>query len=333
MSVLAREARREHIQQIMKLINTKIRPAILRAIDETTALKAGSSSDRPDQMAFAPNTVVDTEAPGAFKSTDDKYPNPSAPRAGTAVSNTHTYGVNPLNPTDDHDATGLDPYSNHGRTIEKSKRRIPVDGPTASTSGEGRTLTTCNSGFVKSKYLDRIVHPLPLPLDDRRALSRIAISLRHLRSGHDIPEDIFGGGGGPTSADDLTVLDSLYQSLSRMVQAIDRRVAAIAKTATERFDRHMASLEAQSEAQSRRPRHFEDQEEWQTRGEKKKTRWNPDADWGEEMVWSEVEVGQGEPVRRRAGSRLRYNYIPDDGTRPPPPEESSYEEEESSMWW
>lgn len=329
MSVLAREARREHIQQIMKLINTKIRPAILRAIDETTAPKAGSSSDRPDQMAFAPNTVVDTEAPGAFKSTDDKYPNPSAPRAGTAVSNTHTYGVNPLNPTDYHDATGLDPYSNQGRTIEKSKRRIPVDGPTASTSGEGRTLTTFNSGFVKSKYLDRTVRPLPLPLDDRRALSRIAISLRHLRSGHDIPEDIFGGGGGATSADDLTVLDSLYQSLNRMVQAIDRRVAAIAKTATGRFDRHMASLE---EAQAHSPRHFKNQEEWQTRGGKKKTRWNPDAEWGEETVWSEVEVEHGEPVRRRAGSRLRYSYIPDDWTRLPP-EESSYEEEESSIWW
>lgn len=322
MSVLAREARREHIQQIMRLINASIRPQLQRAIDETmlrSASRDGCSCDRlGGQIALDTHTTGDLEQPSILSPDDDAYPNTLTPEPGTESSSPPTRRATstdviavsktgcPSNTTDDHPTTSLDSSSIKGCTAEKPERRIIIDGPLAANASESHKHGTSGSDPTRLQAL---------PLDES-VLSRIALSVRYLRSGRDIPNAIFEG----ATHHDMSVLDCLYQALRRMVQAIDRSVAAMVDTATARFDKHMASLKLQPSS-ARRPRHFQGEEEWQT-GRGKRTQWNPNADWGSDMVWSEVEVKEGEPVRQRPGSRLRHAYIPCEWD-PPPPEPRS----------
>ena len=137
---------------------------------------------------------------------------------------------------------------------------------------------------------------------DPSALSRIAASLRHLLSGSDIPEGTFDG----STSDDVSVLDDLCQSLSHILQEIDRNIAAALRPAAERFDNHIQSSTSSSASTTGTCR-YKAQEEWQT-GRGRKTQWDPDADWDSDMVWSEVEVSQ--PAGKRAPSRLRQTYVP-----------------------
>jgi hypothetical protein len=138
--------------------------------------------------------------------------------------------------------------------------------------------------------------------------------LRYLQSGRDIPGGTFEG----VTHNDLTVLDDLHRALSSMLRAIDRQTATIAAAATDRFERHMASLVAPQHSPVEKTVRFRGQEEWQTGGGRR-IRWNPDAGWESDAPWTEFEVNpEGEPARGQTGrrSKLRHSYVPLEWTLP-----------------
>jgi hypothetical protein len=314
MSFLAREAQRGRIQQIMKLIDTKIRPEIQRAVAETFArpVAASGSTIHPlGQMPPTESATKDTQS-GSFRIMDGERTNAPAPGPGIedmatatqctiiASRNAVTKSSGPAGAIKNSLPTSLNHSSIQGLS-RKTDRGIRPDSSGAWITNGCRIDTTFSIESVESEYVGRTARFISF---DQSALVRIAVSLRHLRSGHTLPKGFFEG----ATSDDLSVLDNLYQSLSQMVQAIDRRVDALVKTASDSFNRHMVASEAGC-ASKKGPRRFKGQEGWQT-GTGKKTHWNANADWGSEMAWSEVEVKQAEPGKTGASSKLRHHYVP-----------------------
>ncbi|OIW29357.1 hypothetical protein CONLIGDRAFT_321559 [Coniochaeta ligniaria NRRL 30616] len=314
MSLLAREAQRGRIRQIMKSIDAKIRPEIQRAITETKARSVSTSGSIPNPLGYMPLAGSHAEdiQPETFRTVDDERPNASAPRLrleDTAITTKRTSSTNrdvlpklggPAGTMDNSISASLNCSLIQGLSGKSCNGITPGSSMTLITD-TSRTHTTFSNELAEYPYVDGTDRVRSF---DQDPLFRMAISLQHLRSGCALPKGIFLG----ATSDDLSVLDDLYQGLSRMVQAIDRRVAALVKTASEGFDRHMVSSGA-GRASTRRPRRFKGQEDWQLSGGKK-THWNANADWGSEVAWSEVEIKQAELGKKGPSSKLRHQYIP-----------------------
>jgi hypothetical protein len=118
------------------------------------------------------------------------------------------------------------------------------------------------------------------------------------------------------TADDLSVVDAYYETLSRMAYEIEKKAAAIARSAAEKFDRHLAenSIACLKQPKPRR-RSSRSQDVWQTGGARK-TVWSADGDWGSEMAWSEVEVKPAMLVDKGPNSKLRFSYVPSEWCTP-----------------
>lgn len=330
MSFWARQAQREHIQQIITLIDSYIRPDLQRAITEATSrtAEAPGPDSSPPHQAQTTRRATEAQVPdGACRNGGDQYPDSADPgselKANSGIMptprepyvkrpvfsslNAFSNTIIPLPPTgldqplSEMASTGLD----QGSPPSSSRPSPPIGSHTYTTSSNPLVATLSANEPWRNVSIDR------------SPLARIAKALRHLRSGSSLPKGIFRG----ATSDDLLVLETLYQALTRMIQGIDKTVADIVNTASQRFDEHMASS-GQETAPVKKLRCFKDQEEWQVNGAKK-TRWNPNADWGSEMVFSEVEAKPQEPAMRGPGSRLRQTYVPD---------EWSWSASESPFW-
>lgn len=305
MSFLAHEAQRGRITQIMNLIDTKIRPGIQQAIAEFSSgpvLAPTSALDPVGHMSLVNATAPEVTQLRSLRIVDDEPPKLAT--SGQIIENpaitmhskqdivpklctlTGTMG--------DPVTTSFNRSSLQGLSRKPDKGTSP-DSCRAPNPNEHHIHTTCSFGLAGTTGS---------PPSDQNLQRRLANCLQYLRSDNTLPKGIFEG----ATADDLSVLDDIYGHLSRIVQAIDRRIAALVRRASEGFDRHMASS-AVTCASTRRSRRFRGQEDWQVDG-RKKTLWNANADWGSEMAWSEVEVKQAEPSKKGASSKLRYPYIP-----------------------
>lgn len=304
MSFLAHEAQRGRITQIMNLIDTKIRPGIQQAITESSPGPVWAPSSSLDPVGHM--SLVNATAPEVTQLRCLRIVGDEPPKLATsgqiienpAISVSSKQDIVPKLCT----LTGTmgDPVTtSFNRSSLQGLSRKPDNGTSPNScralNANEHKYTVCSFGLAGTTGS---LH------SDQDLLGRLANCLRYLRSDNTLPKGLFEG----ATADDLSVLDDIYGHLSRMVQAIDRKIAALVRRASEGFDRHMASS-AVTSASTRRPRRFRGQEDWQVDG-RKKTLWNANADWGSEMAWSEVEVKQAEPSKKEASSKLRYPYIP-----------------------
>jgi len=289
-----------------------------RAIDDTVdsaTSKAGHIAGLPERMAISTSITGNTGQPGIFTTIDGEYTNPRPAQPATESMITLAHGTtwhdniaspgpsHPTNATDKDLTARPASFVVRWHATECSRRRMSSVPPVFSGSCEHTAFSTGPN--EPPEYPDTESHHFPL---EPSALSRIAASLRHLRSGSDIPEGTFEG----STPDDISVLDHLCQSLSHILQEIDRNIAAVLRPAAERFDHHMQSSASFSASTARTCR-YQAQEEWQT-GRGKRTQWNPDADWDSDMAWTEVEVCR--PAESHGPSKLRHTYVPCEWSRP-----------------
>ncbi|KAH8909243.1 hypothetical protein BR93DRAFT_936759 [Coniochaeta sp. PMI_546] len=337
MSLLAREAQRGRIQLIMKLIDTQVRPEIQRNIAETIAGSVSASRSVPNSLGQTmPAVGAKEEAqPGVSRIINDRCA--SSPGPGPTAKDTATTTQRTISDDRDFVPKLCAPPGTINNSLSFSSNKSPSRSSVEGLSGKPGKGNTSDSSRAVVVHGSRVYTTFDidstksecrtarlLSIDQSHSFSS-AISLRHVRSDYTLPLGVFQG----ATPDDLLKLDELYETLGWIVQSIDMRVAALVKTASERFDRHIISTGA-SCTSTRRPRQFKDQEEWQTGGGYK-TQWNPDADWGSEMAWSEVKVKQAKPGKKGTSSKLRHQYLPCDWSLPAPGS-PFWEADDPSIW-
>ncbi|KAB5550814.1 hypothetical protein GE09DRAFT_150906 [Coniochaeta sp. 2T2.1] len=337
MSFILREAQREHIKHVVRLLITKIRPQLAGAVLKDF----GIPYDPDDTRQVAITTIADDgrgaqPEPGlAEDDTTTKTQIPVPVDQDTSSSKIHQYLTEEENKESDRAGEGTTPLSSADATITDTDSVLPLlDRRPADEVSAVNAMTTPITD----------ADPVPLPPGQSPAGSyaygeslgllsldpylsaTFSISLQHLQAGQPLPEGMFEG----ATFEDVQALDDLCKTLSQMVKSINKSLAAISKAAEEKSTRRQVAGGARS-TPATTPRFFLGQEEWHKPGAKKIV-WNPEADWGDD-AWSEVEVvRQDEANKPAVPSKLRHNYVPSEwwcGNM----EASSSEEGEDTWSW